>query len=152
MTEQASRLPPVVKQVTVSRPPEAAFRIFTQGLGSWWPFQRYSISQERVKTCGMELHAGGEIFEVRDDGVRLVWGTILVWEPPARLEFTWHPGREPETAQTVEVRFEAIPEGTRVRLEHRNWESLGDSAEEARLGYQAGWEHVFCQCFVEAAA
>ena len=95
---------------------------------------------------------GGQLYEIRDDGERFVWGTIQGWTPPWRLEFTWHPGREPDTAQIVEITFKDVDDGTLVWLEHRNWELLGDLAEEARAGYVGGWEHVFCRCYVEATA
>ena len=35
-------VPPIVRTVTVSRPVEDAFRIFTEEFGSWWPLDAYS--------------------------------------------------------------------------------------------------------------
>ena len=43
----------------------------------------------------------------------------------------WHPGREPETAQEVELRFRAEGATTVVELEHRGWAGLGDKARFA---------------------
>ncbi len=40
------------------------------------------------------------------------------------------------------MRFAADGEGTRVDLEHRGWERLGDIASEAREGYESGWPGV----------
>ena len=70
--------------------------------------------------------AAAEPFEV---------GRVLVWEPPDRLVFEWRlrsflPGERTE----VEVRFEEAPEGTRVRVEHRGWDSLR-ADHPARFGY-----------------
>jgi hypothetical protein len=33
-------------------------------------------------------------------------------------------------------------DGTRIDLEHRGWERLGDRAAEARPQYDEGWESV----------
>jgi hypothetical protein len=63
---------------------------------------------------------------------------------------TWHPGHSPETAQEVEIRFVAITEGTRVELEHREWQKYGEKAAAARTSYDQGWATVFERCFVEA--
>jgi hypothetical protein len=64
----------------------------------------------------------------------------------------WHPGATPEQAQEVELRFTPVAEGTKVDLEHRKWEKLGESASVAREGYNAGLETVFVQLFARACA
>ncbi|HSR40950.1 MAG TPA: SRPBCC domain-containing protein, partial [Longimicrobiales bacterium] len=79
--------------------------------------------------------------EDRDGGVH-PWGDVRVWDPPRRLVFGWHPGRDPSTAQEVDVTFEPEREGTRVRLEHRGWDLLGPEARETRQGYDSGWTRV----------
>jgi hypothetical protein len=58
------------------------------------------------------------------------------------MVFSWHPGREAATAQEVELRFVGTSSGTRIELEHRGWEVLGDRAEEMRGGYVTGWVPV----------
>lgn len=59
-----------------------------------------------------------------------------------RVAFSWHPGRTSDTAQRVEVTFEADGEHTRVTLVHTGWETLGDAAAETRDGYGSGWVPV----------
>jgi hypothetical protein len=80
-----------------------------------------------------------------------IWGTVIAWEPARRVAFTWHPGREPESAQEVEVRFVTTEAGTRVELEHRGWERLGETARATRDSYDQGWDGVFGDCFRRAA-
>ena len=143
-------LEPLRKSVTVPRTVEEAFEIFTARLGSWWPKETHSISQARTRDVVVEPKVGGALFEVRDDGKRCPWGKVLVWEPPHRFVWSWHPGREPETAQEVEVRFVDIGGTTRVELEHRNWAKLGESAAESRASYAGGWKSVFEERFVAA--
>lgn len=139
----APYLEPLRKSVTVARRPAEAFQVFTAGIARWWPLPRYSVSLERARSCGIEPFVGGELFEVRDDGRRCAWGRVLVWDPPRRLAVTWHPGREADTAQEVEVRFVAEGDAaTRVELEHRGWAKLGARAAEARERYTDGWDAV----------
>jgi uncharacterized protein YndB with AHSA1/START domain len=87
------------------------------------------------------------IYEIADDGSEHAWGTVVSWDPPSGLSFTWHPGREVSTAQHVELSFEPAAEGTTVRLVHSGWEKLGKDAEHARPGYDIGWDLVFGTCF-----
>jgi uncharacterized protein YndB with AHSA1/START domain len=140
---------PLRKTIEVACPPELAFEIFTARIHTWWPLATHSIGQERARTCAIEPRVGGRVYEVHDDG-RAVWGTVLAFEPPSRLLVTWHPGREPGTAQEVEVRFVPSAHGTRVELEHRNWQAYGRDAAEAREGYDNGWQGVLHDHFAAA--
>jgi uncharacterized protein YndB with AHSA1/START domain len=143
-------LEPLRKSVTVSCPVEHAFEVFTGRIGSWWPLSKYSIGQGRARDCAIEPRVGGDVYETHDGSERFPWGRVLVWEPPSRFVMTWHPGREADTAQEVEVRFTASPEGTLVELEHRGWAVLGDKAHQARESYSGGWDHVLGECFPPA--
>lgn len=146
----APYLEPLLKSVHVERTPSEAFEVFTAGIGRWWPLSAYSIRQEHAVTCVIEPRPGGAVYERDDAGERFPWGQVLVWEPPRRFAMTWHPGRPAETAQEVEVTFEAEGSGTRVRLEHRGWQKLGAGAEEARAGYGPGWDDVLGRHFAGA--
>jgi uncharacterized protein YndB with AHSA1/START domain len=147
----AAYLEPLLKSVTVRRTPDEAFEIFTAGLAGWWPLGEYSVFGDRARSCGIEAFVGGELFEVSDAGERCAWGRVLVWEPPRRFVVTWHPGRAPETAQEVEVRFLAEGAGaTRVELEHRGWAKLGERAAETRRGYEQGWDAVLGRHYAAA--
>lgn len=143
-------LPPVVKSVTVARPVADAFQVFTEGLGSWWPLETHSLGQSGDGRCGCEGGEGGVFWEETQDGTRHTWGTIISWQPPRKLVFTWHPGRDETLAQQVEVSFTAEGDGTRVDLVHTGWEVLGPAAEETRAGYDSGWERVFVQRYAAA--
>lgn len=145
----APYLEPLRKSLALGLPPGQAFELFTAGLGRWWPLRTHSVFQERAATCGLEPRVGGALFEQRDDGERSLWGTVLVWEPPRRFVVSWHPGREAETAQELEVRFLPEGAGTRVELEHRGWQRLGAAAAESRAGYDQGWDGVLAR-YVEA--
>jgi uncharacterized protein YndB with AHSA1/START domain len=150
--QHVEKIAPVRKSVVVRRTPEEAFAIFTERMASWWPLATHSLFEAEAGTCGIEPRVGGKIYETSRSGERTEWGTILTWEPPRRFVTTWHPGQDPENPTEVEVRFTAVPEGTRVDLEHRNWEKLGEKAAMARNGYDQGWVEVFERRFVEGCA
>jgi uncharacterized protein YndB with AHSA1/START domain len=131
---------------------EAAFRLFTAGINGWWPLASHSVCQKDAAACAVEGWVGGRFFERDLDGKEHVWGTVTAWEPPERLAFTWHPGRGPESAQSVEVRFSDADGGlTLVELTHTGWEKLGIQAAAVRERYETGWDFVFVECFAKAA-
>lgn len=127
------------KTVRVEVPIETAFETFTRGIGSWWPVATHSVFKERVRQLVLEERAGGRVYERSEGGEQADWADVLVWEPPARLVLRWrvNPRRGPTE---VEVRFAAEEGGTRVELEHRGWERIGDQA--GRADYEPGWDAV----------
>ena len=137
-----SAFTPLRKTVVVKAPPERAFHRFTAEIATWWPLRSHSVGQADAETVVLEGRVGGRIVERIRGGRECVWGTVTAWEPPARVAFTWHPGLEPERAQDVEIRFTPVDGGTRVELEHRGFERLGQMARRARRGYPIGWAYV----------
>jgi hypothetical protein len=136
------RLEPVVRTVEVPYPPDEAFRRFTRGMGRWWPLGTHSVGGDQAETVRVEEREGGGIVERTRTGEEFRWGTITRWDPPDVIAFTWHPGRDPGTAQSVEVQFGPAAAGTRVKLVHGRWDRFGDGAAEAHAGYGPGWEMV----------
>jgi uncharacterized protein YndB with AHSA1/START domain len=133
----------VRRSVTVARTQEDAFRLFTEGIATWWPLESHSIGKEGVtpETVVMEPREKGRLYERMADGDEAHWGTILAWEPPDRVVISWElvPGRP---ATEIEVRFTREGDATRVDFEHRGWERLGEQAGEVRAGYHTGWKYV----------
>jgi uncharacterized protein YndB with AHSA1/START domain len=147
------RVPPVVKKATVPLGPQAAFDRFTRDIGRWWPAATHSLSRDPAAKVSMQPGVDGLLVEETPGGQRHVWGSITRWAPPDELAFTWHVGREPDTAQLIELRFQEVDDGqTLVTLTHSGWEQLGDRAEEVRKSYDQGWETVFLKAFAETGA
>ena len=141
MTQETSERV-VEKSVTVSVPVRRAFEVFTAEIGTWWPLRTHAVDTERSETVVMEGRVGGRLFERTPTGEEHVWGTLVAWEPPNRIVYSWHPGRGEETAQEVEITFSPEGEGTRVDIRHYGWEKLGDRLEETVASYNEGWDKV----------
>ena len=139
---------PVRRSVTLDVPPNKAFEIFTAGFGRWWP-SSYKIGASPMKTASIEPRAGGRWYETGDDGVECEWGEVLAWEPPSRLVLAWRIGADwrfdPDLLTEVEVKFIPVGNGaTRVELEHRRLENMGESADAARTTFESeqGWSAI----------
>ena len=147
----------VEKSITVTCSVEHAFKVFTDGIGDWWPLHAKSISVQddgtgAPETVILEAGVGGRLYERTADGEELEWGQVLAWEPPHRVVLEWRPSRTPTTPTEVEVRFTTEGASTRVDLEHRGWERLEPKrASESRGNYDRGWVSVM-QTFADAAS
>ena len=138
MTMQAVSLEPIVRSITVSRPVEEAFRLFTDDIDTWWPTASHSYGGEDVERTVFETREGGRVYEVQKDGTERDWAEVVVWDPPERIMLAWKICDPTE----VEVRFTAQGDSTRVSLEHRGWERVDEEGRAQREGYAGGWEFV----------
>ena len=138
---------PIVLSVELPATPEVAFELFASRFPDWWPVATHSLSRDAATVCRMQCEAGGTLEELSPDGARHRWGTIEICEPGRQLRFSWHPGREPDSAQWVDVAFEPLGSGTRMTLTHGGWEALGEIAPMLRREYAAGWRVVLGEHF-----
>ena len=88
MTIAPFPVPPIVKSVTVRCPPERAFALFAEDFACWWPLSRVHTGPDPVD-CAIEPRVGGRVFERAADGRETPWGTVLAYDPPHRLAFSW---------------------------------------------------------------
>jgi uncharacterized protein YndB with AHSA1/START domain len=149
--EQVTKIEPVRKTVTVTASAEHAFHVFTDRIADWWPLELHSVGAE-ILGISPEAVAfeGGWLVERMEGGREAPWAEVLAWEPPDRLVLAWKPNPNREAPTEIEVTFTPVPSGgTRVDLEHRGWERLGEEGREARDGY-SDWERVLAR-FADAA-
>jgi uncharacterized protein YndB with AHSA1/START domain len=92
--------------VHVDCPVEEAFRLFTESFAEWWPGD------------------GSEPAAVEN-------GSVTLWDPPSRIEFTWSRDRD----QTVNVEFQVEADGTRVTITHHGWQSAGVMSCASRFAH-----------------
>lgn len=129
---------PVRKSITVRTGAERAFRLFTEGVDTWWP-RAHHIGNAPAKKFIIEGRAGGRCYTEQTDGTECDWGGVLEWAPPRRFVMAWQVGPtwqyEPDLskASEVEVQFTPLPDGaTRVDLEHRYFDRHGAGAPAIR--------------------
>jgi uncharacterized protein YndB with AHSA1/START domain len=144
MSTATISLAPVRKSIRVKATQAHAFDVFTAGLDRWWP-RDHGIGRKPMKAMMMETRLGGRWYELSEDGSQATVGRITVWEPPARFVMSWDiscdwKGDQPIGSE-VEVKF--IAEGadaTRVELEHRKFEQMGEQAGAKMRGdVDGGW-------------
>ena len=137
----------VLTHVTVEAPLERAFRVFVEQFDKIKPREHNMLAVDIAETI-LEPRAGGRIYDRGVDGSECEWASVLAYEPPDRVVFSWNvsPYWQVETdaakRSEVEVRFIAeSPERTRVELEHRHLDRHGDGWEGLRAGVAApdGW-------------
>jgi hypothetical protein len=133
---------PLRMSFEVDCPVEHAFAVWTEETSRWWPVT-HTVSGERGLQVVFEGRQGGRIFERSPAGVEVDWGEITVWEPPRRLGYRWHIRADRADATDVEIRFVAQgAASTRIDIEHRGWERLGDRGPGWRDVNQGGWDGV----------
>jgi uncharacterized protein YndB with AHSA1/START domain len=134
-------------EIVVETPAERAFRVFTEQLDRIKP-RDHNLLEAEIETTVLEPRAGGRVYDRGVDGSECEWATVLAFEPPERVVFSWNITAQwqlepdPERRSEVEVSFAAEgPERTRVAIEHRHLDRHGDGWEGMRDGVAAegGW-------------
>ena len=151
-----STIAPVRKVLEVQATREHAFKVFTDGIDTWWPRQHH-IGASPLRTAIIEGREGGRWYSVCEDGSQCDIGQVLAWDPPNRILLSWQITAtwqfDPDFVTEVEVTF--TPSGaksTTVVMEHRLLERYGAVAEAIRtsIGADTGWGLIM-QSFVTAA-
>ena len=154
MSTQATELGAIRRSITVDCPVEHAFSTFTERIHDWWPLETHSIEVDEGGPAPETVifdGPGGRLYERTTKGEELDWAHVTAFEPPHRFVLSWNASREERPPTEIEVRFEEKDGKTRVDLEHRGWEKLGERGAEAREGYNSGWPGVLAG-YAEAAS
>ena len=126
----------ILVALRVAAGPQRAFQAFTDEIGqSWQPNGLFSFTPHGAGRLAFEPGAGGRLTETLPDGRVFEIGRITVWEPPARLAFSWRQASfTPDQQTEVHVRFEPVGHETRVTVEHLGWDTL-PATHVARHGF-----------------
>ena len=117
---------------------EHAFETWATKTSMWWPHD-HSVSGDPEISVTFEPRRGGRIYERIAAGIEHDWGEIILWDPPYRLGYLWHIGRDRSAATEVEITFIATHAGTMVRISHRGWERVGEPGREMKERNRRGW-------------
>jgi uncharacterized protein YndB with AHSA1/START domain len=143
----------VTHSVLVPLPPDAAFELFTDRFGDWWPKDSHHILEADAAEVVLEAREGGRWFERAEDGSECDWGYVREVHRPDRILLRWHLTPEwkfdpdPAKATEVEVLFHAEEDKTRVTLEHRGFEVHGEAGAAMResVSRDGGWSSLLEQ-------
>ena len=145
----------VTTAIDVTAPIEHAFRLFTDGIGSWWNPDHH-ILQAELAGMVFEPYVGGRIIDRGTDGSECPWARVLAYDPPRLVCFSWDISldwqleTDPAKTSDIEVTFTPVgPTQTRVVLTHRNLDRHGDGWEAMRNAVKQGWS---LEAFAAAAA
>jgi len=147
---------PVRTSVLVNAPPERAFELFTSGIGRWWP-RTHKIGSADLDRPVIQPRLDGRWYQLGVDGSECDIGKVAVWEPPSRLLLIWQLTPEftydPDLVTEVEILFTSEGDGTRVELEHRDLERMGEKADAMRetVSGPGGWPALL-QLFADQSA
>ena len=116
----------ILVALRVAATPEHAFAVFVHDIGLWWrPNGLFRFTKRSPGLLAIEPELGGRFTETLGNGEVFDIGRITVWEPGARLVFTWRQeGFAPDQITRVEVRFEPVGAQTRVTVEHFGWDTV----------------------------
>ena len=133
--------------IVVEAPPERAFAVFTEEIGSWWDPDHHLLDSALAEMI-FEPRVGGHVYDRGVDGSECRWARVLAYEPPERFVISWDINLqwkiETDVERTSEVEVRFVPEGegrTRVELEHRHLDRHGEGWEQMRDSVAApdGW-------------
>jgi uncharacterized protein YndB with AHSA1/START domain len=137
----------VRRSVIVDVPVERAFFFFTEDIGMWWDPDHHLLRGPLAEMV-FEPRVGGSIIDRGTDGTECRWSTVLVYEPPVQVAFSWSINLrweiEPDLARASEVHVTFTAKGenrTLVELEHRHLDRHGPGWESMREAVNApdGW-------------
>lgn len=138
----------VRRSVVVDASIDRAFAFFTRDIGAWWDPNKHLLT-EPLEEMVFELRVGGHIIDRGVSGTENRWATILAYEPPNRVAFSWDIDlawkieSDPAKRSEVHVSFSALGERrTLVELEHRHLDRHGDGWQAMRdaVGSSNGWD------------
>ncbi|MDX1521856.1 MAG: SRPBCC domain-containing protein [Anaerolineae bacterium] len=139
----------ITKSITVQRGVDMAFRIWTERIDLWWP-RNHALSGDLNTQVFLEGKVGGRFFERTSDGHEIEWGEVAEWQPPHHFAYHWYGGSSIEQPSRVVVRFTPLAENqTRVDIEHRGPEYIGELWGRTSPGFNAAWDHLL-PCFSQA--
>jgi uncharacterized protein YndB with AHSA1/START domain len=138
----------VRRSVIVDVAIEHAFTFFTENIAAWWDPKKHLLGEPLAEMI-FEPRVGGQIIDRGVNGAESRWATVIAYEPPTHVAFSWDidlawqiEGNRAKRSE-VHVTFTAQGEGrTLVELEHRHLDRHGEGWQAMRdaVGSPNGWD------------
>jgi Activator of Hsp90 ATPase homolog 1-like protein len=129
----------IVKSVLLPLVPRAAFELFTQRIGQWWPADRHHT---QGPASDIFLLSNGRFYERARNGHEVELGRVRSWEPPSRILLDFFIATGLERPTEVEISFVAEEGGTRLTVTHRPKPASEALWKERAPRYAQSWEVV----------
>lgn len=138
----------VRRSIVVDVPVERAFSFFTEQIGEWWDPSHHLLAEPLAEMV-FEPRVGGAIIDRGVNGTENRWATVLAYDPPTHVAFSWSINLqwqiEPDLDKASEVHVTFTPQAddrTLVELEHRHLDRHGPGWESMRdaVGAPNGWD------------
>lgn len=124
----------ITKTAFFATTPEILWAYLTEAdkLGEWYHPARKDL----------EMNEDYELYN-KETGEKWIWGSVLEWNPPKKLVYTFIiPPLEVSSSQVTWV-LEKSHGGTKITLTHEGIEKLGDAALGLLMALDDGWdEHI----------
>ena len=127
----------VIVALRVGVSPARAFEAFTGDIARWWvPNPLFMLTPLGDGCLRFEPGEGGRLVTTLADGSEFEVGRVSIWQPGERLALSWRQASfAPGQSTSLDVRFEAVGDETRVTVEHRGWETIPRD-HAARHGFE----------------
>jgi len=129
----------MVKSVLLPLAPVAAFRLFTEKIGAWWPADRRHTEDPASEIFLLE---SGRFFERARDGREVELGRVRSWDLPNRIVLDFFIATGPDKPTEVEIAFAAQGGGTQVTVVHRPKPASAPLWTERAPRYARSWDVV----------
>ena len=86
------------KVLSVKAPPDVAWRVFTEKMGTWWPLGEYKIGKAKAVDAIVEPRVGGRWYELGEDGSSVTGAPC--WRGSRRRDWCF-PGTSLPTGSTT---------------------------------------------------
>jgi uncharacterized protein YndB with AHSA1/START domain len=124
----------ITKSAFFATTPETLWAYLTEAdkLGEWYHPARQDL----------EANKDYELYN-SDNDEKWIWGSVLEWNPPKKLVYTFIIPPLETISSTVTWVLEEAHGGTKLTLTHEGIEELGDSALGLLMALDDGWdEHI----------
>ena len=140
MTTQESRVVKYAFDLEIHATREKVWDLLTHNIASWWP--EHFHSSPETKQFTMETRVGGRIYEDQGNDNGVLWGIILQFDAPKRLQFkgTLFPDYGGPGDYHISIKVESTDDGCKLVVDDALHGFVTDELAES---LESGWKELF---------